>query len=147
MAPSCRVLGIGSRHGDDQAAGRLVEQLKNRAETGSEFLALSNPSQLLDHVDGCDRLIVVDSCASGASPGTVTRLVWPDSRIKARHSHSTHGIGVAEMLTLADQLGRLPNEVVIFGIEPRDCQPGLPLSPAVQECVDDLERELLREIC
>lgn len=147
MALSYRVLGIGSRHGDDQAAWQLVERLKNRVETGVEFLALSDPSQILDYVDGCDRLILVDSCASGASPGTATRLTWPDPRIKARHSHSTHGIGVADMLKLADQLGRLPREVVIIGIELEDCQPGLPLSSAVQEGLDVLEGELLRDIC
>jgi len=66
-----RVIGIGSWNGDDQAAWRLVERLKDRAKTAAEFVAMAEPSRLLDYVDDCHRLILIDSCLSGSSPGMV----------------------------------------------------------------------------
>jgi hydrogenase maturation protease len=124
----------------------LVERLKDRNDVDAMVAAIGEPSQLLDYVDGCDRLIVVDACESGASAGEVTRLAWPDPRIAARRAYSTHGFGVAQMLGLVEQLGRLPREVILFGIEMKHCRCELPLSSAVQHGLDELEQELVREI-
>lgn len=141
-----RVIGIGSPHGDDQAAWRLIERLRNREGLNASTVSLSDPSCLLDFLDHCDRLIIVDACAGGGSPGTITRLEWPDARIEARHSHSTHGMGVVFTLQLAEKLGRLPPEVVLFGIELSQCQRVGSLSDIVERAMSELEEKILLEI-
>ena len=141
------VLGIGSPHGDDQVAWLLVDRLEDRAEIPVAWARLAGPSHMLDHVDGCSRLIIIDCCESGAGPGEITRLSWPDPRIARQHSHSSHGFGIAEMLALAEQLGRLPSEVILYGIEKKHCSPGMPLSVEVTDGLAKLEHELLGELC
>jgi len=141
-----RVVAIGSPHGDDQAGWRIAERFRDRGNVNAGVVALSDASQLLESIDKCDRLIVVDACCGSGKPGTVTRLEWPDERIVERHSHSTHGIGVADVLQLAESLDRLPREVLIFGIELSQCQPGLPLSDVVECALSELEEKILLEI-
>ena len=141
-----QVLAIGSGHGDDQLAWRLIERLQMRQGVNARAVALSDPARLHDYLDGCERLIVVDACVGSGSPGTITRLEWPDVRIGQRHSHSTHGIGVAEALQLAEKLDRLPPQVVLFGIELSQCQPGNSLSDIVENAFNELEEKILMEI-
>jgi len=146
MGLTHRIIGIGSPYGDDQAAWRLVERLENRQGLNASVAALSDPSRLLDFFDNCDRLIIVDACAGGGSPGAITRLEWPDARIETQHSHSTHGMGIANALQLAEKLGWLPPEVVLFGIELSQCRRGSPLSDIVEIALSELEEKILLEI-
>jgi hydrogenase maturation protease len=144
-------IGVGSPHGDDQAAWRIVERLLNRAEVESSLdalriVAVADPLHLLEHIDPCDRLIVVDACRTGAPPGTVSQFRWPDARIAHQHGRSTHGCDIAMALKLAEALDKLPDEVVLFGIEIEACRPGTDLSSSVVAGLDALERNLLREI-
>ena len=146
MSHAQRVIAIGSPHGDDQVAWRLVERLRMREGINASVVALADPSQVHDYIDGCERLIIVDACASGDSPGMVTRMEWPNARIDRRHSHSTHGFGLADALQLADQLDRLPPQVVVFGIELSQCQPLGSLSGIVESALCELEEKILLEI-
>lgn len=141
-----QVLAIGSPHGDDQVAWRLVERLGMRPSINAHVVALSDPWRLHDHLEGCDRLIVVDACAGLDNPGTISRLEWPDARIQQQHSHSTHGIGVADALQLAEKLELLPSKVILFGVELADCQPVGSLSEAAEVALSELEEMILLEI-
>lgn len=146
MALVKHVIAVGSPHGDDQVAWRLIERLQARQGINARLVTMSDPLQLHDYVDDCGQLIVVDGCSGSGPPGTVTRLEWPDVRIAERHSHSTHGVGIAESLQLATMLGRLPPKVVVFGVEIAQCLPGSSTSVAVESALSQLEAEVLIEI-
>ena len=130
---------VGSAHGDDQAAWRLAEMLREHADETFHVVAVDSPIEIIDQLRGCGKLIVVDACRSGGEVGRVTRLRCPNRRIVKRHSHSTHGIGVSQALRLAERLGRLPPVVEVFGIEIANCSPGSEISSAVLQAVVDLE--------
>ena len=59
---------------------------------------------------------------------------------------STHAFGVGDAVELARALGRLPERVVVYGIEGADFTAGAGLSTqvaaAVQRVVDELEEEV-----
>jgi hydrogenase maturation protease len=133
------IIGLGSPFGDDQAGWRLVEILQRRPDVPARLRKVREATQLIDEIDGCNKLIIVDACHGVCQMGAVTRLVWPDSRIAKRHSHSTHGVGVCEALQLAERLGRLPAEVEIYGIEAGDCKPGREIRLEVLQAVAELE--------
>ena len=139
-----RIVAIGSSHGDDQVAWQLLDRLQTRL-SATHAVAVSDASQLLDYVDDCDLLVIIDACVGAGAPGTITRLDWPDARIRQRHSLSTHGFGVADALQLAEQLGRLPKKVVLFGIERLQSRPGDSLSDVVKRAMDELEEQILLE--
>jgi hydrogenase maturation protease len=132
------VAGIGSPFGDDQAGWRLVEMLERRSNLPARLIKVHEATQLVDVLNDCSTLIVVDACRGVCTVGAVTRLEWPDPRIARRHSQSTHGVGVCDALRLAEQLGRLPPVVKIFGIEVGECEPGHEMCLEVLRSVAEL---------
>lgn len=143
MPSGNRIIGIGSANGDDRAGWRCIDLLRERfSRDDSEAIAIGEVTSILHHVEGCQRMAIVDACCSGAPAGTVTRCTWPDPRIHGQHRHSTHGLGIAETLKLAEQLGRLPAEVTLFGVEVSACQPGSEISQPVAAGLEALVAEL-----
>jgi hydrogenase maturation protease len=140
------VAGFGSAHGDDQAGWRLAAMLQHRPHVPARVIAVYESTQVLEALEGCQRLIIVDACQSGGSVGAVTRLQWPDPRIAVRHRHSTHGVGVYTALKLAERLGELPPVVEIYGIEVAGCSPGRDISPEVLQAVAELEAQVFAEL-
>lgn len=108
---------------------------------------LAAPLELLDQLAGCERMLVLDACRTGAPPGTVVRLEWPDSRIASAGFASSHQLGLADVLRLAETLRRLPRRVILFGVELQRAEPGqTALSPAVEHGLPLLERLVLEEL-
>ena len=141
-----RVIALGSPHGDDQVAWQLAERLRACRDPEIDPISLNDPLRICDHLEGCDRLIVIDACVGTGEPGMLSRLEWPDPRILVRHAHSSHGFGVAGALQLAERLGRLPPTVVLFAVEIAQCTPGGSLSDVLENVLDELRRRVLLEI-
>src|SRR5262245_55275322 len=83
------VAGFGSPHGDDQAGWRFVGLLARRPDVRARLVKVTEGTQLIQELNGCRRLIVVDACHGGVRLGAITRLAWPDPRIRQYHNHST----------------------------------------------------------
>jgi hydrogenase maturation protease len=141
------VAGLGSPFGDDQAGWRLVDMLQRRPQVPARLKKVNEATQLVDELDGCNKLIIVDACRGLCQVGAVTRLRWPDPRIARRHGQSTHGVGVCDALQLAEQLGRLPAVVEIYGIEVAECEPGREMCLEVLRAVTELEAVIAAELC
>ncbi len=145
MRHGIRVVGVGSPHGDDRVGWRLVEDLAESAGPGVEAVAVAQPLGLLDHLDGCSALIVVDACRAGRAPGSVVVLTWPEDRPEFEGSGSTHGLDLAMALEMAVVLGRLPPSVLLFAVEAGACGPVADLSPDLESSLPELDRRL-REV-
>ncbi len=152
-----RVVGVGNLWaGDDGAGPEIVRQLAARlAEEANsaggeiECLALGlPPTDLLDLMDGCDRLIIVDAVVSGAEPGTVHRLEWRPDGLDSRavERASSHGLGVREVLELAEALGRRPPRVELWGVEAANTAMGEGLSPQVAASIPEIVAQLYDEL-
>ena len=146
MSCTERIMGLGSPHGDDQVGWRLLDILRARASLNADTIVIRHAIELLDHLQACDRLILVDGCQTGAALGTVTRLEWPDPRIHTQHRRSTHDLDVSSALQLADALGKLPLTVIILGIEIGSCQPETGLSDSVARALPEFEQCVLNEL-
>ena len=136
------ILGVGSPYGDDRAGWLVIERLDAAgAQPGVTTLALDRPgAALLEHLRDVDRAIVIDALRSGAAPGTIQRLDTAD--LYAQAQLSTHEIGVAQALALGARLGRLPSEVIVFGIEADPEATGAGVSAAVQRAAATLAAQL-----
>lgn len=144
MGPD-RVLGLGSPHGDDAVGWHVVARLRQHPGLPADVHALE-PSRLLDHVDDCRRLILVDACQSDQPLGTLVRLQWPAASLRAQRRHSSHALGLGDALALAETLGRLPPCVIFWGVEISRCGPGEELSPAVYRALPQLAHRVLEEL-
>jgi hydrogenase maturation protease len=90
---------------------------------------------------------VVDAVRSGALPGSCHRL-QPAAQHWPAHwqGGSTHGLGLAEGIALAESLGMLPNRLVVYGIEGADFGLGEGLSPEVAAAVPQVVSRLQAEL-
>jgi len=144
-APTTRIIGLGSPHGDDQAGWLAVNRLARVGAIDAQPIALNRTADLLDHLAGCQHLILIDACQTGAAPGTVYQVAWPDPRFDTRPGRSTHGLSLVEMLHLATALGTCPPSVVLFAVEVEACQPASEPSAPVRRAIAQLVKRVVAE--
>jgi hydrogenase maturation protease len=129
------VIGTGNEARHDDGAGLAVaRQLRAAGIEARE--ARGDLSSLADLWHDADRVILVDAVRSGARPGTLHRfdaLAAPLPAVFARAS--THALGVAEAVELARALGRLPDTLIVYGIEGAEFGLGEGLSPEVTAAI------------
>ncbi|SHK32791.1 hydrogenase maturation protease [Rhodothermus profundi] len=143
------VIGIGHPlRGDDAAGLEAVAQVRSRLPRNVRLCVLSDPLHLPDCWEGAHLAIVCDAICSGAPPGTLHRFEAHSSPLPAsmRASVSSHSIGLAEVIELARQLGRLPQRLIIYGIEGQHFDMGAPLSPAVAAALPQAAEAILKEL-
>ena len=138
--PGTKIICIGSPFGDDQFGAWAYEQLRPVIDpSAAQLLYLDRPgTRLIAELDGVDDLILIDAVKSGAAIGSVLRLEGAEVfRHLARHT-STHGFGVADALQLAQQLGQLPQSMVLLGVEAGEGDAHAPLSSQMKESLPSL---------
>jgi len=138
-----RIIGCGNSDRGDDAAGVLV--VRCLREFGVEALEQSGDSlSLMDEWLACDDVILVDATAPNGAPGQIR--VWNalvDPLPADKLSCSTHGFGVREAVELARVLNRLPQSLLIYGIEGKHFSRDATLSPQVERAVESVAQQLL----
>jgi hydrogenase maturation protease len=144
------VIGIGNALRRDDAAGlEIARRLRARADD-AEIAVREHEDEtlsLLELWEGVDAAVLVDAVCSGAAPGTVHRVDASQEPLPARlrSSSSTHAVGLAEAIELARALHRLPERVVVFGVEGRRFDAGSKLSEEVRQVIDPVAEMVLCE--
>ncbi len=108
------------------------------------MLEREDPADLLDAWQGHDIVVLVDAVRSGAPPGRLHVLdagaaadAMGSAAWAATGRGGTHALGVAQVLGLARALGRLPDRLVLIGVEAESFDHGAPLTPQVRDAVPD----------
>ena len=140
-------VGVGNPYRSDDGAGLAVaERLRETAPDVEVVTCEQEPLRLLDAWNGAELAIVVDAVSSGAPSGTVHRFDATAEPIPPSvFRGSTHALGIGDAIELARTLGRLPDRVLVFGIEGERFTAGEQLSPAVAAAVGPLASELREE--
>lgn len=144
-----RVIGVGNAWRGDDAAGLLAaRRLRERLDSSVEVLeAEGDGLALLDLMEGVDHVILIDAVTGGGQPGTTVRL---DLSVE-RHwgtvvPCSTHAMGIADAIDLARALGRLPKQIILYGIEIESVDSGASLSGSVREGLDAVVEQVYQEV-
>jgi len=133
--PPVLVIGIGNAYGGDDAAGLVAARQLAAAASGRVTVreATGEGAALLNTWANAPAVILIDAIWSGARPGTVRRLDAGTSPLPSKFfRYSTHAFGVADAVELGRALGRLPAQLIVFGIEGRNFGAGVGLSQAVE---------------
>ena len=113
-----RIIGIGSPFGDDAVGLEIARTLAQAPPPNCEVIAVDRPgTRLVDLLDGARAAIIIDAVRSGAHPGTIHEIPFDELGRSATHLVSSHDLGVAAALQLAQNLGRRPSVGKIIGIE------------------------------
>jgi hydrogenase maturation protease len=139
------LVGIGSPHGDDQIGWYLADEF-TRLRPTFRVKRLASPIEVLDELDGVERLIVCDGCRTGSPPGRLARFHWPDGLLASTLFSGTHDLGLAAVLQLGATLGTLPDAVTVFGVEIGSARPGSQLSPEISRALPSIARSIDAEL-
>ncbi len=140
-APSILIVGIGNEYRRDDGAGLLAaRQLAARLGDRPDISVLEKDGDgaaLMDTWSGVANVILIDAACSGSRPGTLHCLNANEQTFPSSFfSYSSHAFSVAEAVELARTLDQLPARLVIYGIEGKNFESGLGLSPDVEQAVE-----------
>jgi hydrogenase maturation protease len=141
-----RVVGLGNEWAGDDAVGLIVAQkLREKNIPGVEVMIREIPDwEMFEQMQDNDLLIFIDACDSGGEAGTVYQLC-PDEIIGRGVRHcSSHGLGLAEWLSMAEVLGTRRGRVIIFAIEIKGVEMGASLSKPVEGAIPQLLERIER---
>lgn len=143
------VIGIGNPFRQDDAVGLHIarELRKSVQEEISVVEKNGEATELMEAMENAEAVILIDAVQSGAEPGTLHRFdVSTNPLPKNCFSCSTHNMGLAESIELARALNRLPETVIVYGIEGDCFDPGEKLSQPVSKAVEKTAEKILRDI-
>lgn len=105
------------------------------------------PTGLIDAWEEADAVWLVDAVSSGAAPGTLHRLDASDRPLPAAlFRASTHHFGLADAVELARAVGRLPRQLVVYGIEGANFEVGEDLTSEVDLAAEAAARAVREEV-
>jgi hydrogenase maturation protease len=142
------VLGIGNDLRCDDGVGvhvvRALGESSGREEHTRWLDGGTLGLALLEPVEQCDALIVVDAVELGAEPGTLCVLegLEMDLFVDTAAPSSAHEAGLSALRSAALLRGRWPARRALVGVQPGGTDWGTSLSPAVQCAVPEVVREI-----
>ncbi len=150
-----KVIAVGNTFCGDDGVGaavlaKLGATLPADAAGPVELVDLgADALALIDQLEPGRRCVVIDAARMGLTPGEVAVFRPDEVHLRIRGDGlSLHGLGLAEAFRLAEWLGRMPDDVLVIGIEPAQVAPGSGLSDAVAAAVprvvDLIQAEVLR---
>lgn len=148
MSAKTVVLGLGNALLKDEGIGvHVIHALQhNSIPEEVEIIDGGTSPDITYLIEDAHKLIVVDAARGGGEPGTIYRLGLDDITSQGELALSTHDISLFYSLRLMESLGNSPEETVIIGVEPKEIDLGLELSPELEQKVPSVIKVVLEEI-
>jgi len=147
---SILVLGIGNLIMTDDGVGvRVAQRLMEGYRFPDGVTVMDGGTlglDLLPHLEGVERLLMVDAVETGGPPGTVVRLAGEEIPVALQTKLSPHQMGLQDLLAVAELQGNRPAEMVLWGVQPESIELGMELAPAVAAQFDHLTEAVLAEL-
>lgn len=139
-----RIICCGNPERGDDGAGLLLARRLHDLGIEAE-VCTGEALELIEMWSGDSDVMVVDAVITGAPAGTVhlwnTLQALPYSHVLT----SCHGFGIAEAIELARVIGNLPGRLRVCGIEGRQFDQGVRISPEVERAVENVAKEISAE--
>jgi hydrogenase maturation protease len=140
------VVGIGNVLLKDEGIGchvvRALEEVNLSDVEVIEGGTSLDVSQLSRDVD---KLIIVDAVKGGGMPGQIYRFHIEDVTLERKSVLSVHDMTLVDTIRLM-QLWHNIDDVVIIGVEPKDIDWGLELSPELRQKIPQIKDAVLTEL-
>lgn len=141
------IVGIGNLLYRDDGIGAWVIQEMKKMELPDHIELLDMGTSTMDliyHLEGVRKLVVIDAMKAGGRPGTIYRSKPEDLLPKEEQPVSLHDIGLLETLDMAKKKG-MEIETVVIGVEPEILDWGMELSETVKMKIPALIEAVLKE--
>lgn len=140
------VVGIGNILLRDEGIGCHVAHALERVPLPDvEVIDGGTCPDVLQVVEDADKLVIVDAVRGGGMPGQIYRFRPEDIVMDQKRVVSVHDMSLMNSLKLM-QLWHNIGDTVIIGVEPRELNWGLELSPELQEKMPQIIDAILGEL-
>jgi len=140
------VLGIGNvLLGDEGVGCHVVHALEGIPLPDVKIIDGGTCPDAFQLLEDADKLVIVDAVKGGGTPGQIYRFHLEDITLEQKPFLSLHDVGLVDNLMLM-QLWRNIGEAVIIGVEPREINWGLELSPELREKMPQIIETILAEL-
>jgi len=140
------VLGIGNILLKDEGIGcHVVHALEGIPLPDVQIMDGGTSPDVVQLLEDTDKLIIVDAVKGGGIPGQIYRFHLEDITLEQKPFLSLHDMGLVDNLILS-KLWHSIGETVIIGVEPREIDWGLELSPELQEKIPQIIDAILAEL-
>ena len=145
------IICLGNPLMRDEGIGiHLASELSSRLadHSGVEVLDLGTGGLTVIHaIEGRKKVVFVDCAIMGEAPGAIRRFTPEEVRSKkVKTRYSLHEGDLLDSLELSRNLGECPEDIVIFGIEPKHIAPGEGLSEELQSNIPLYVETILKEL-
>jgi len=139
--PLMRDEGIGIR-----LASELMDHLTDNPDV--EVIDLGTGGLSVIHaIEGREKVIFVDCAIMGETPGLINRFIPEQVRsMKVRMRYSLHEGDLLNTLKLSRSLGQCPDDIVIFGIEPKEIAHSEGLTSELENNIQKYVQAILKEL-
>jgi hydrogenase maturation protease len=148
--PEWLVLGVGNPAvGDDGAGVRIIELLSGMKLPPHVTVQQAGlPGwELPTWLENRSNVILVDAIQMGEIPGTWKRFRFDDIQVQMENGAlSLHQPDLACGLALSQALGFIPENLLIYGIEPEVLDFGASLSPVVLSKLPEIIANILQDV-
>jgi hydrogenase maturation protease len=140
------IVGVGNVLMKDDGVGVHVARALRELPLpdGVEVTDAGTCADVAFDLAGADRVIVIDAARGGGPAGAIYRLA-EDAVPGVEGVQSGHDVALLHVLRHVVSGGHAP-EIVVIGVEPKEVDCGLELSPAVSAClprvIDAVQQEL-----
>jgi len=141
------VVGIGNFLCQDEGIGVHIIQAMEDMELPKHVVLLDIGTSTMDlasHLEGVQKMIVIDAMEAGGIPGTIYKCRPEDLLPKDEGPISLHDLGLLESLHMAEKMG-MKIDTVVIGVEPKVMDWGVELSEEVKSKIPMIIEVVLKE--
>jgi len=140
------VLGIGNVLLRDEGIGcHVVHALEGIPLPDVKIIDGGTCPDVLQLLEDADKLVIVDAVKGGGTPGQIYRFHLEDITLEQKPFLSLHDVGLVDNLMLM-KFWHSVDETVVIGVEPKQVDWGLELSPELQEKMPQIIDAILSEL-
>jgi len=143
------ILGIGNILLKDEGVGVYTIRKMMEMDLPPEIELMDGGTMglnLLFHIEGRKKVIVIDTATAGDPPGTIYRFTDESLVNNKPMLRTAHGIDFTDVINTSKMLGTKPDEIVFIGIEPESLDEGLELTPTIEKRVPVLIKIVMKEL-
>lgn len=145
-----KIIGIGNTLYSDEGVGvhllPYLQEALNQYDDIDIIEGATDGMKLLEPVEEADYLIIIDAINAGKTAGELVIIRNEEIPRYYGVKMSVHQVGFQEVLFAADFQGRLPEEMVMFGIQPASLALGLEPSDTVKGKFPELIKNVVEQV-
>jgi hydrogenase maturation protease len=141
------IIGIGNPfRGDDRVGWAVIERLSQESERLPLDKTRGDVGELVEILGSHKKVIIIDACRSQEPAGTWKKIDAIKEQLPLEPAvTSTHGATLSQVIDMAKNLDKMPEELIIFAISGKDYSIDESLTDAVDQAISVVIKEILKD--